>query len=158
MTRVVVLERADSDYLVAHADLTKVAVYTAEAATAGGPKDASLGMLWHKLSELPVVTIAKIRGRARTGSELTLACDVRFATRENAILGQIDVGAGTTPGAAGVLHLARPHSDNCRWSSVMPSNALPGVLGIGLTDRSATILLRITRVCRAIPAPAPRAL
>jgi hypothetical protein len=45
--------------------------YTAEAAKAGGPDDASLGMLWHKLSELPVASIAKICGRARrAGSEL----------------------------------------------------------------------------------------
>jgi hypothetical protein len=50
---------------VPHVALTKVAEYTAEAAKAGGPDDASLGMLWHKLSELPVVTIAKLRGRAR---------------------------------------------------------------------------------------------
>ena len=67
----VVLESADPDYFVPHVDLTKVAEYTAEAARAGGPGDASLGMLWHKLSELPAVTIAKIRGRARgAGSEL----------------------------------------------------------------------------------------
>ena len=106
--RVMVLESADPEYFVPHVDLTKVAEYTAEAAKAGGPDDASLGMLWHKLSELPVVSIAKLRGRARgAGSELALACDMRFAARENAILGQIEVGVGTTPGAGGVQHLAR---------------------------------------------------
>jgi hypothetical protein len=65
---VVVLESADPEYFVPHVDLTKVAEYTAEAAKAGGPGDASLAMLWHKLSELPVVTIAEVRGRARAAS------------------------------------------------------------------------------------------
>jgi enoyl-CoA hydratase/carnithine racemase len=107
-TRVMVLESADPEYFVPHVDLTKVAEYTAEAAKAGGPDDASLGMLWHKLSELPVVTIAKLRGRARgAGSELALACDMRFAARENAVLGQPEIGFGTSPGAGGVQHLAR---------------------------------------------------
>ena len=64
-TRVVVLESADPDYFVPHVNLTEVAEYTAKAAKAGGADDASLAMLWHKLSELPVITIAKIRGRAR---------------------------------------------------------------------------------------------
>ena len=107
-TRVMVLESADPEYFIPHVDLTKVAEYTAEAARAGGVGDASLGMLWHKLSELPVVTIAKIRGRARgAGSEMALACDMRFAARETAILGQIEAGVGAAPGAGGVQHLAR---------------------------------------------------
>ena len=51
-------------------------------------------MLLHKLSGIDQVTIAKIRGRARGGgSELALACDMRFAARENAILGQPEIGA-----------------------------------------------------------------
>jgi enoyl-CoA hydratase/carnithine racemase len=106
--QVMVLESADPEYFLPHVDLTKVAEYTAEAAKAGGPDDASLGMLWHTLSELPVVSIAKLRGRARgAGSALALACDMRFAARENAVLGQIEVGVGTTPGAGGVQHLGR---------------------------------------------------
>ena len=106
--RVMVLESADPEYFVPHVDLTKVAEYTAEAAKAGGPEDASLGMLWRKLSKLPVVTIAKLRGRARgAGSELALACDMRFAARENAVLGQPEIGFGAPPGAGGVQHLVR---------------------------------------------------
>ena len=106
--RVMVLSSADPDFFVPHVDLTRVAEYTAEAAKAGGPEDASLGMLWRKLSELPVVTIAKLRGRARgAGSELALACDMRFAARENTVLGQPEIGFGAPPGAGGVQHLVR---------------------------------------------------
>lgn len=106
--RVLVLSSADPDFFVPHVDLTKVAEYTAEAAKAGDPADASLGMLFRKLSELPVVTIAKLRGRARgAGSELALACDMRFAARENAVLGQPEIGFGAPPGAGGIQHLAR---------------------------------------------------
>ncbi|WP_406202536.1 MULTISPECIES: enoyl-CoA hydratase/isomerase family protein [unclassified Streptomyces] len=106
--RVVIFDSADADFFFPHVDLTKVAEYTAEAAKAGGPGDASLGMLFRKLSRLPAVTIAKLRGRARgAGSEFLLACDMRFAARENAILSQPEVGIGTPPGAGGIQHLTR---------------------------------------------------
>ncbi|MFJ9821738.1 enoyl-CoA hydratase/isomerase family protein [Streptomyces sp. NPDC101151] len=104
----VVFDSADPDFFMPHVDLTKVAEYTAEAAKAGGPGDASLGMLFQRLSRLPVVTIGKLRGRARgAGSEFLLACDVRFASRERAVLSQPEVGFGASPGAGGVQRLAR---------------------------------------------------
>ena len=52
-----------------------------------------------RLSRAPVVSIASIRGRATgVGSELALACDMRFASREKAILSQFEVGAGIVLG------------------------------------------------------------
>ncbi|MEU8843939.1 enoyl-CoA hydratase/isomerase family protein [Streptomyces roseus] len=106
--RVVVIESASPDYFSAHVDLTAVPQYTAEAAKAGGPGDASLGMFLDKLARVPAITIAKVRGRARGGGdELALACDMIFASRENAVLGQFESGTGALPGAGGVQHLTR---------------------------------------------------
>src|SRR5437899_10279285 len=52
-----------------------------------------------RLSRAPVVSIASIRGRATgVGSELALACDMRFASRERAILSQWEVGGGLVRG------------------------------------------------------------
>jgi len=133
-TRVVVLESADPDYFVPHVDLTKVAEYTAEAAKAGGPDDASLGMLWHKLSELPVVTIAKLRGLARgAGSELALACDMRFAARENAILGQIEVGV-----PFGLLGVEVVRAENRLHGSAPPEQAGQVLHAARARDRADT--------------------
>src|SRR5256884_6122363 len=59
-----------------------------------------------RLSKSPVVSIAKIRGRGRgVGSEFVLACDMRFASRENSVLAQVEVGAGVHPGGGGTERL-----------------------------------------------------
>jgi enoyl-CoA hydratase/carnithine racemase len=48
-----------------------------------------------RLSRAPVVSIVSIRGRATgVGSELSLASDMRFASREKALLSQWEIGAG----------------------------------------------------------------
>ncbi|MFF4034345.1 enoyl-CoA hydratase/isomerase family protein [Streptomyces sviceus] len=106
--RVLVIDSASPDYFSAHVDLSAVPQYTAEAAKAGGPGDASLGMFLHRLARVPVITIAKVRGRARGGgNELALACDMIFASRDNAVFGQFESGTGALPGAGGTQHLSR---------------------------------------------------
>src|SRR6202789_846440 len=59
-----------------------------------------------RISRAPVVSIAMIRGRA-TGveSDLALASDMRFASREKAILSQWEVGAGLVPGGGPMARL-----------------------------------------------------
>src|SRR5258707_8144243 len=61
-----------------------------------------------RLSWAPVVSIASIRGRATgVGSELALASDMRFASREKAILSQWEVGAALVPGGGPMARLPR---------------------------------------------------
>jgi enoyl-CoA hydratase/carnithine racemase len=61
-----------------------------------------------RISKASVVSIALIRGRATgVGSELALASDMRFASRQNAILSQWEVGAGLVPGGGPMARLPR---------------------------------------------------
>src|SRR5215813_4877705 len=61
-----------------------------------------------RLSRAPVVSIASIRGRATgVGSELALASDMRFASREKAVLSQWEVGAALVPGGGPMARLPR---------------------------------------------------
>ena len=61
-----------------------------------------------RLSRAPVVSIASIRGRASgAGCEFVLACDLRFASRENASLGHLEVGTGVAPGGGPMARLSR---------------------------------------------------
>ena len=61
-----------------------------------------------RISRAPVVSIALIRGRATgVGSDLALASDMRFASREKAILSQWEVGAGLVPGGGPMARLPR---------------------------------------------------
>jgi enoyl-CoA hydratase/carnithine racemase len=61
-----------------------------------------------RLTRAPFVSIALIRGRATgNGSELALACDMSFASRERALLSQWEVGAGLIPGGGPMARLPR---------------------------------------------------
>jgi enoyl-CoA hydratase/carnithine racemase len=104
--RVLVFKSADPDYFISHVDVTQIKEYRQEAAKLVG--EASIGLLFRRLSTSRLVTIAQIEGRARgAGSEFVLACDMRFAARESAIFGHPEAGLGANPGAGGIQHLTR---------------------------------------------------
>ncbi len=61
-----------------------------------------------RLSRAPVVSIVSIRGRTTgVGGELSLASDMRFASREKAVLSQWEIGAGLVPGGGPMARLPR---------------------------------------------------
>src|ERR1700752_1190654 len=104
--RVVVFESAIPDFYLAHFDLTgKIGNITTAVGASGLP---ILMDTFVRLTKSPVVSIAKIRGCVRGVSrEFVLACDMRFASRENTRLGHPEVGVGLHPGGGGAERL--PH-------------------------------------------------
>jgi enoyl-CoA hydratase/carnithine racemase len=87
---VVVFASANPDFYLVH--------------DAPSPTSAWLDLLV-RLSRAPVISVAAIRGRVReAGSELALACDLRFASRENTLLGH---GGGATAGLSRLVGRGR---------------------------------------------------
>jgi enoyl-CoA hydratase/carnithine racemase len=104
--QVLVFTSADPDYFISHVDVTRIDEYRHEAARLTG--EASIASLLRHLSASRLVTIAQIEGRVRAaGSELVLACDMRFAARETAIFGQFEPAFGQVPGGGAAQHLTR---------------------------------------------------
>jgi enoyl-CoA hydratase/carnithine racemase len=104
---VVVFASANPDFYLAHYDTEHDPAKTAALPVGPTGMHAWLDLL-ARLSRAPVVSIAAIRGRARGGgSEFALACDMRFASRENTVLGQFEVGTGLVPGGGAVARLPR---------------------------------------------------
>src|SRR5258706_9894262 len=100
--RVVVFESANPDFYLAHFDVKDTARTLTLLKTVGPSGLPSLLDTFVRLTKSPVVSIAKIRGRARgVSSEFLLACDMRFASRENTALAQVEVSSGVQPGGGG---------------------------------------------------------
>ena len=137
---VVVFDSADPDYFLAHYDVAADPGLV-DSLPAGPTGFHPWVDILIRVSRLPAVTISAIRGRARgAGSEFVLATDIRFASRERAVLGQFEVGFGAVPGGG-------------------PASRLPGLVGRGRTleillggeDFNGELAERYGYVNRAIP-------
>ena len=95
---VVVFDSADPDFFLAHYDITADQSAFDALPAAPTPFHHWANFLI-RLSKSSAVTITALRGRARgAGSEFALATDIRFASRERAVLGQFEVGFAAVPG------------------------------------------------------------
>ena len=136
---VVVFDSADPDFFLAHYDVAADPSAVDAIPTSTGLHPWADFLI--RLSKSPAVTISAIHGRARAaGSEFALATDIRFASRERAVLGQFEVGFAAVPGGG-------------------PSTQLPGIVGwgrafeilVGGQDFDGELAERYGYVNRAIP-------
>jgi enoyl-CoA hydratase/carnithine racemase len=92
-----------------------------------------------RITRAPVVSIALIRGRATgNGSELALACDMSFASREKALLSQWEVGVGVVAGGGPMARLPRQMGRQRALEVLLSSDDIGGDLAAayGYVNRS----------------------
>jgi len=139
--RVVVLESANPEFFIAHADVNLIQELPSDVEQKPTELPAFHVMV-DRFRTMPKATIGKIEGIARGGgSELLLSLDMRFAAIGHAVLAQPEVALGIIPGGSGTQRLPR---------LVGRGRALEIVLGC--EDFSAEVAERYGYVNRALPA------
>ncbi|QEM07181.1 enoyl-CoA hydratase/isomerase family protein [Mucilaginibacter rubeus] len=103
--KVVIFSSEVSGYFYNHFDLGQFPNFVKQTGADGKP-------LWVELvtnlSKAPFISIASIRGRTQGGGdELTLAFDLRYASKELAVFNQPEVGVGLFPGGGSTNQLPR---------------------------------------------------
>jgi enoyl-CoA hydratase/carnithine racemase len=136
--KVVVFESANPDYFVAHYDLERGELIPDQP---GAAEFSEWPKFVTRLAQSRVVSVAKIRGRARGhGSELALACDIRFASKEKAVLAQVEVGVAVVPGGGAT-----------EWLSALTGRSRALEIICGSDDFDAATAEKYGWVNRAIP-------
>ena len=124
--RVVVFDSAVDDYFLNHSDFT-ANIEDLTALPAGPTGLPPWPDFLVRLTRAPVVSIALIRGRATgNGSELTLASDMSFASKEKAILSQWEVGVGMVAGGGPMARLPRLIGRNRALEVLLSSEDIRG--------------------------------
>jgi enoyl-CoA hydratase/carnithine racemase len=92
-----------------------------------------------RLTRAPFVSIALIRGRATgNGSEIALACDMSFASREKAVLSQWEAAVGLVAGGGPMARLPRLMGRGRALEVLLSSDDIKGELAelYGYVNRS----------------------
>jgi enoyl-CoA hydratase/carnithine racemase len=141
--RVVVLQSANPDFFIAHADVTMIEQLPRDVREKPTTPHGFHRMV-DRFRTMPKATIGKVEGRARGGgSELLLSLDMRFGALGRAIVSQPEVALGIIPGGSGTQRLPR---------LVGRARALEIVLGC--EDLPADLAERYGYLNRALPADA----
>jgi enoyl-CoA hydratase/carnithine racemase len=134
---VVVFDSANPDYFIAHYDLEDQEVPD----VAGAADFTHWPKLVTRLAQSRIISVAKLRGRARGhGSEFALACDIRFASKEKAILAQVEVGCSVVPGGGAT-----------EWLSALAGRSRTLEIIAGADDFDAETAEKYGWVNRAVP-------
>jgi len=105
--KVVVFDSAVENFFLNHSDFT-VKLEELTSLPQGPTGLEAWPDILVRITRVPVVSIAKIRGRATgNGSEITLACDMAFISREKGLLSQWEVGVGMVAGGGPMARLPR---------------------------------------------------
>jgi enoyl-CoA hydratase/carnithine racemase len=136
--KVIVFESANPDYFIAHYDLERGEVIPDQP---GAAEFSAWPKFVTRLAQSRVVSVAKLRGRARGhGSELALACDIRFASKEKAVLAQVEVGVAVVPGGGAT-----------EWLSALAGRSRALEIICGADDFDADTAEKYGWVNRSIP-------
>jgi len=124
--KVVIFDSAVEGFFIIHYDFLAKTEDTL-ALPVGATGLQALPDAFARISRAPVVSIAKIRGRCTgVGGELAVACDMRFASREKAVLSQWEVGAGLVPGGGPMARLPRLIGRGRALEVLLTSNDIDG--------------------------------
>lgn len=135
--RVVVFESDNEDFFVNHHDLAN----REESIRPGAKPFSHWPTFVTRLAQSPVVSIAKVRGRARAqGFEFALAADIRFASKERAIFALIEVAGASVPGGGGI-----------EWLAALVGRSRTLEIVLGADDFDADTAERYGFVNRSIP-------
>jgi enoyl-CoA hydratase/carnithine racemase len=138
--RAVVIDSANPEFFIAHADVTLIQQLPTDASRRPDAPHFFQAMV-ERFRTMPKATICKIEGIARGGgSEFVLSCDMRFGALGRAVLAQPEVALGIIPGGSGTQRLPR---------LLGRGRALEVILGCG--DVPADLAERWGYLNRALP-------